>query len=138
MFKDTREELKRLEAALLGQDEPEDLAATRVLDPVSQEEIPQSLLNSDIFSQEELNILLEDDQSIGNTDHYANHANGYRSPIRADVYSGDRVDAEQLSQELLDEPKQGSITGLAILAGLLAVGILCVVVWWIARYWGVF
>lgn len=138
MFKDTQDELKRLEAALLGQNEPEDLAATRIIDPISETEIPQTLLDSDIFTQEELDLLLEDPQIIGDTDHYANHANDYASPVQADVYSGDRVDAEELSQELLEDDKDGSITGLAICAALLTVGILCVAVWWIARYWGAF
>lgn len=137
MFKDAREELKRLEAALLGEDVPEDLAATKILEPVAEEDIPQELPESDMFTQEELNTLLED-QTYGNVGHYANAANGYRRPVQADVYNGDRVDAQELSQELLEEPKQGSITGLAICAALLAVGILCVAVWWIARYWGAF
>ena len=138
MFKDTQDELKRLEAALLGQDEPEDLAATRIIDPISETDIPQSLLESDFFTQEELDILLEDPQTIGNTDHYANHANDYASPVRADVYNGDRVDTEELSQELLDDSKEGSVTGLAICAALLALGILGVALWWFTRYWGAF
>lgn len=138
MFKDAREELKRLEAALLGEDVPEDLAATQIIQPMKDEEdIPQELLDSDMFTQEELNILLQD-ETYGNTTHYANAANGYRRPVQAEVYNGDRINADELSQELLEEPKQGSITGLAICAALLAVGILCVAVWWIARYWGAF
>ena len=129
MFKDTEEELKRLEAELLADEE----------EALPEEELDQEAepLDDDLLTDEELNALLDDTRIFGSATVYQNHANNYGQQIKA--YNADTLDQdpEDLSQELLEENKGGT-GGLIALACVLAIGILCVAVWWVARYWGMF
>ena len=131
MFKDTEKELRRLEAELLAQDEQWE-----------EEPAEETASVDDILSDPELNALLGDTQVIGDVSAYQNHANNYGAQTRVlpHVYNNDHLDAdpEDFSEELLDQPKEKGVTALTITACLLAVGILCVAVWWVARYGGLF
>lgn len=125
MFKDTEKELRRLEAELLAEEEEND----------QEQEWEEALEDEDLLTDRELDVLLEDTQVIGAAPVYQNHANNYGNRI----YNADHLeqDVQDFSDELLEQSQERRSAGLVILACLLAVGILCVAVWWVARYWGV-
>ncbi len=113
MFKDTEKELRRLEAELLAQ-EPQ------------QDKTDEDALLEDILEE----YGSHKEQSQQSSLEYTQVYQGVR------VYNNDSVeqDPEELSQELLEEPKEKGVLALAITAGVLTVAILCTIVWWIARY----
>ncbi len=125
MFKDTEKELRRLEAELLAQEEEYD----------QEQEWEEEPEDEDLLTDRELDVLLEDTQVIGAAPAYQNHANNYGNRI----YNTDHLeqDVQAFSDELLQQSQERRSAGLVILACLLAVGILCVAVWWVARYWRV-
>lgn len=140
MFKDTEEELRRLEAELLAQEEEEEDWEQEDEEEVWQEPVEINALDEDLLNNRELDILLEDTQVFGEAGAYQNHANHYGTGSNhpARIYNSDRLEQtpEELSDELLEEPRRNT-TSLVVLACLLAVGILCVAVWWLLRFRGV-
>ena len=129
MFKDTEKELRRLEAELLAEEEEYDQEQDW------EEDWEEGSEDEDLLTDRELDVLLEDTRVIGTAPVYQNHANNYGNR----VYNADRLeqDVQDFSDELLEQPQERRSAGLVLLACLLAVGILCVAVWWVARYWRV-
>lgn len=141
MFKDTQEELQRLQEQLLEDEETkvlpnvdsflkkQDLSREDIQDEDSLEDIAD-LLNMD---EEELESLLKTREEPT----YRNFSNGYGNrPVPAyngdkeniDIYSDDDVLGEEIRQ------KPQSLRGLILTAlGLLA-GIAAVLLWWVVRY----
>ena len=140
MFKDTEEELRRLEAELLAQEEEEEDWEEADEEELWQEPVEINALDEDLLNNRELDILLEDTQVFGDTGAYQNHANHYGTGADnpAKIYNSDRLEQtpEELSDELLEEPGRNT-TALVVLACLLAAGILCVVLWWLLRLRGI-
>lgn len=149
MFKDAEKALREFEAELLAM-EAERKQATQKLP--AQEETEEQLFTEEwlteeasgqepdvqeFLTDEELDALLAQTQTIGQTADYRNHSNDYGAAVQA--YNTDRteLDPETLSEELETEDKKVT-TGLIATALLLSAGIVGVVVWWIIRYWGVF
>ena len=123
MFRDTKEELDRLEAELLDEEALEDA-------PEEQGSEEESL-----FNDEDLDVLLSDDQNIGDaagTDIYKNYSNGYRA------YNSDKTETtpEELSQELMKPGRDPVVTGLTALALVLVAAILGVMVWVLITFRG--
>lgn len=119
MFEDTKQELDRLQEALL--DEPE-------------QETPETLPGIDeLLQDEELQKLLQDEEEPGEAP-YHNAANAYGKNLV------DCDDCQVPVQEPVDEepaaPVKG-IRGLIIAAALLSVGIVLVVLWWLLRFRGI-
>lgn len=134
MFKDAERELRRLEAELLAQEEEE------YYDEDEYEEDYGDEYEEDdgLLSEETLDGLLDDSPAIGSA--YRNHANGYGQAKSVPVYNSDRLDRDpdDISREVLNTPRERGVAGLAVLAIVLALGILGVVLWWVGQYWGLF
>ena len=130
MFKDAERELRRLEAELLAQEEEEYYDEEDYEDEYDEDD--------GLLSEETLDELLDDAPAIGSA--YRNHANGYGQAKAVPVYNSDRLDRDpdDISREVLNTPRARGVTGLAVLAILLALGILGVVIWWAGQYWGLF
>ena len=114
MFRDSKEELNRLEAELLEDNTPEET----------------------LLDEEQLDALLEDDRSIGSAESaslYRNYSTGYRA------YNADKtdIDPETLSQELLTPGRDKVVTGLTALAIFLLLAILGILGWVLLTVWGV-
>jgi len=123
MYKDAKEELKRLEEALLEEEEDQQAetaeAAETDIDALleqTKEMLEKSSDETQVFhwSPEEL-------QRSGR------------------VYNADRTDEDlqQFAEQVRDGGKK-SLTGWIITAAVLAAGIAAVVIWWIIRYGGAF
>lgn len=124
MFRDTKEELDRLEAELLEDDMPE--AETAEL----QEEQEEDLLN-----EEALDALLSDDHKFGGAegaDIYKNYSNGYRA------YNSDKTELspEALSQELTAKERDPVVVGLTALALILVAAIMGALIWVLIAFRG--
>lgn len=117
MFRDTQEELQRLEAALL-----------------SGEETPDA-------EEQDLEALLEDTHPAGGRVVYQNFSNDYGKNLRNfassyKAYNADKTDEdpETYSQALL-APEKGT-GGLIVLAVVLTLCIAAVAVYWLVCYRG--
>lgn len=124
MFRDTKEELDRLEAELLSEDEEEE-----IYEDAGEE--PEELLD-----ENQLDSLLQDTQRIGPVDGtviYKNYSNGYKA------YNSDKtdLDPEELSQEILKPQRDPVVTGLTALALFLLVAILGVLAYVLLSFWGI-
>lgn len=126
MFKDRSEELRRLEEALLEEEEydvQEETAAD-----ISGDE---ALLTDDILDE-----LLEDTVPAKGAVTYQNFSNDYGNSYTAyntDVTDGD---LDEYCEQVQQAPKKDN-TGLVILACLLALGILGIVIYMMLRYGGI-
>ena len=120
MFKDRNQELQRLEQALL-EEETEELPAAEEL--VEDEEL---------LTDEALNELLEDVAPGKNSVPYQNFSNDYGQIYNSDVTD---EDLDEYCEEVLDESKP-SYTGLIVFICVLALGILGVLIYLMARYGG--
>ena len=123
MFRDTKEELNRLEAELRKETEP----ATHF--EVQQTE------GEDLLDEEELDILLSEGHNFGNAEGsniYKNYSNGYRA------YNSDKTETspEELGEDLMQPARDPVVTGLTALALLLTAGILGVLVWVLITFRG--
>ena len=121
MHKDTREELKRLEEALLEEEE--------LLDEQAQQE-------------DDIDALLEETKKL--TQQYGDETQVFRWESQdlqqtARVYNTDKTDEdlEQFAQKVMEEPAKG-IKGLVITAIALASAIVLVLIVWFIRYGGAF
>ena len=118
MFKDTKDELERLEAVLL--DDNADEAPTEVLPT--------------IFDDNTLDALLSEDHSFGNTENadiYKNFSNGYG----ASKEGGDEEAYEEYESDT-EPARDPVVTGLTILAIVLVAGILGVLLWALITFRG--
>ncbi len=116
MFRDTKEELERLEQ-LLREEETEEV------------EVPQE--EEEDYSQ----FLQEEGEAPQGPVVYQNFSNGYGSQLRNyatgyKAYNADKTDTdlEQLSQEVLEEKKSPAIWLVAAVLGLMA-AVLGVIIW---------
>ena len=57
-----------------------------------------------------------------------------RQLAEAEVYNSDRTDAEPVDLDEEESPERKSLTGLAILAVLLTMGIVAMVIWFLLGY----
>lgn len=128
MFRDKEEELQRLQAELLQQDEPDE-----------PEELPAEE-DEELLDEEELDELLKDTRATQDTIIYQNFSNEYGKQLRNfannyKAYNTDKLDLdpEELSRQL-DAPKRN--TGLLATAALLAVAVLAMVCYLLLRYRG--
>lgn len=116
MFKDAKEELKRLEEALLEEEEDQqaDEDVEALLDQ-AKEMLEQTSDETQVFRWQP-----EELQRSGR------------------MYNSDRTDEDlqQFSEQVRGGEKK-SLTGLIIIAAILAAGIVAVVIWWILRYGGI-
>ena len=123
MFKDKKEELKRLAEALMEADAP-----TQVIPPLEQpEEAP---------AEEE--ILPEEPYTFGKETPatYYNYANNYgRVPVRNTDHTD--TDLEEFSDAVYEDPEPKGIRGLSILAACLLLAIAGVLAYYILRFKGV-
>ena len=123
MFRDQEEELQRLQAELLEQEEPE------------QQPEQEELLDEDALEE-----LLQDTRPAEGAVIYQNFSNDYGKKLRNyangyQVYNTDRtdLDPEELSKQL-DPPKKN--TGLLVLTGLLAAACLALAAYLLLQYRG--
>ena len=131
MFQDTKEELARLEAELLEDDED-----------ITEQEDPEELLETIIQEvHQEEPVDMDATQAFLGSHYTGNIPPVPKAPERQDskAYNGDRVEPEArfYEEEAYGEQRQGSITGLLVTAAVLSTGILAVVIFWMIRYWGV-
>lgn len=124
MFRDTKEELERLEAELLEEEAAEDISG-------EAEEAPEALLD-----EEQLDALLQDTQKFGPAESaaiYKNYSNSYKA------YNSDKTDEdpEALSDALLKPRRDPVVTGLTVLALVLLAAILGVLVWVLLIFRGI-
>lgn len=133
MFKDAKEELKRLEAELLAEESIQEA-----------DTLPEETPDEDILDEVALNALLQETQKIGNAGEYQNFSNHYGSVLDDRtrvfrVYNTDKTDPDldSYANAVQEEPRKSSLTGLIITACLLTAGILGMLVWWLLRYWGI-
>lgn len=121
MWRDAEEELQRLEAELLAEEEPveeEDLLEDALLDELLQDTRAENVGVYQNFSNDYGKKL-------------RNYASGYKA------YNSDKTDEDlECYSETVREPEKG-ITGLVITAIALTLGILAVLAWWLLRYRGV-
>lgn len=131
MFKDAKEELKRIEAELLAEEEvqPEEL------------EPQEELSATQILEEELLNSFLEETQKIDNVEEYQNYSNRYGAGLDDrtrvfQIYNTDKSDPDlqQYADAVREEPKKEKLTGLIVTAALLTAGILGVLIWWLLRF----
>ncbi len=119
MYKDAKEELQRLEDALLEEDLPEE----ELPEEPADEETPEAISVEDLMAEtRRIDIIENGEEQI---------------PDLAEtrrIYNTDQldVDLEEYTQQVQEEPK--SLTGLLITATALAAGVIGVLVWWLVRY----
>lgn len=134
MFKDAKEELKRIESELLAEE------------ALDQENTPQEEpADDELLDDATLNALLEETQTIGDAATYINYSNQY---ITAQddktrvfqIYNTDKSDPklDDYADAVLEEPRSGKFTGLIVTAAILSAGIVGILVWWVFHYWGSF
>lgn len=119
MFRDTKEELDRLEAELLAQEEPAQ----------SQEDALEEALLDEILKEYGADAQQEESTVI-----YKNYSNGYTA------YNSDKTDEdlEEFSEAVREPKKDRSILVLSIVALVLMAGILGILAWWIVNLRGLF
>ena len=121
MFKDRNAELRRLEEALL---EEEELAQVLPSDDTPEDE--------DLLADEVLDELLEDTAPMQTSVPYQNYSNDYGNAYNADSVD---VDLDDYSEQLQNTGKKDH-SGLVIIACLLALGVLGVVIFLLLRQGG--
>lgn len=129
MFRDTQEELKRLEAQLLAEeDEPveEEAGEEEEIDDIQLEELLKSISDDEEEEVEEFFKTTVTDSGVRN---YANHYRAYNTDKTDD-------DLDSYSEEVRNPDRNRGVLGLSIVALLLMAGILAVLVWWLVRFQG--
>ena len=113
MYKDAKEELQRLENALLEEE----------LTQIPDEE------------NEDLNLLMAETRRITGLEDADDIVPDMEATRR--IYNADRtdVDMKDYTEQILENT--GSLTGLSITAAVLAAGIVGVLLWWFLRYGGI-
>ena len=117
MFRDTGDELKRLEEELLAEEE---------IQETEEELFPEDALYPDLYEEEtQPRAYITEQASMHATRKYR-------------LVNTDRVDCdlETFSQAVEKPKKDKLLTFLTVLAILLTVGIVCVVLYWVYCIWG--
>ena len=132
MFHDAQEELKRLEAELLAEEDS----------PVQE---PESPAQDDLPEEDDLDILLAQTQRIETPEGasvYRNYSNDYGKSLRNyasgyKAYNTDKTDEdlEEFSQQVYSPRKKG-LTGLVVTALLLTAAIFAVLCYLVVRFGG--
>ena len=119
MFRDTKEELERLQQQLLEDEE---------IPQLTPEEEEALVMERNIFD------LVSEEESGEHEGAYSNFANDYQ----AEAYNTDQsdVDLEELSEAVM-EPRKENLTGLLILMMVLLAGIVGILGYWVLLYLGV-
>lgn len=126
MFRDAKEELNRISAELLAEED------TQEIENAPQEELSAT----QILDEELLNSFLDETQKIENVDTYQNYSNQYGTQTQVfQAYNTDEsdLDFQQYADMVYEAPKKEKLTGLIFVAILLAMGILGVLIWWLLR-----
>ena len=126
MFRDAKEELNRISAELLAEED------TQEIENAPQEELSAT----QILDEELLNSFLDETQKIENVDTYQNYSNQYGTQTQVfQAYNTDEsdLDFQQYADMVYETPKKEKLTGLIFVAILLAMGILGVLIWWLLR-----
>ena len=126
MFRDAKEELNRISAELLAEED------TQEIENAPQEELSATK----ILDEELLNSFLDETQKIENVDTYQNYSNQYGTQTQVfQAYNTDEsdLDFQQYADMVYEAPKKEKLTGLIFVAILLAMGILGVLIWWLLR-----
>lgn len=131
MFRDTQEELKRLEAQLLAEeDEPVEEETgekeEEEIDDIQLEELLKSISEDEEEEVEEFFKTTVIDSSVRN---YANHYKAYNTDKTDE-------DLDSYSEEVRNPDSNRGVLGLSIVALLLMAGILAVLVWWLVHFQG--
>ena len=131
MFRDAKEELRRLEAELLAaeREESEQARADRLLEEFLAEE------DGDFEDDEDI-LAIYPESLVSRGTPYRNFSNNYGRGRPAPVaYNTDSVDEdlEEYSDEVYEEPKD-DLRGLILLAMVLLAGILGMLAFWAVRY----
>ena len=124
MFRDTSEELARLEAELLAEEEPE-----QEQQPLEEEDV-----------EEDLPWRFDDTRPAEGRVIYQNYSNDYGKGLR-NYASGYRAynaddsdeDLDTYAEDVYQGKKEKGILGLAVTACLLALAIAAVVILWFAK-----
>ena len=117
MYKDAKEELKRLEEALLEEEE-------------TQPEKPDEDADLDALLEQARELLKEPSDET-----QVFHWQPEELKGTAHVYNTDKMDGDLDSfSEEVRSGGQKSLTGLVVTAIALAAGIVAVLIWWIVRY----
>lgn len=134
MFKDTKEELERIQQELLEEQ------ATQRFEPVHEGQEKSEI--DGLLEDAELEALLrETTQAPKRSVVYKNYSNNYGKDVRnfANGY-GDQREAPEEEPEAAEEidktPADSGLRGPLITAGILLGGILLVLLWWIVQYGG--
>lgn len=127
MFRDTLEELKRLEAQLLAEeDAPIEEEAAEEIDDIQLEELLRSISDDGEEEVDAFDKTTVFDSSVRN---YANHYKAYNTDKTDE-------DLDRYSEEVRNPDSNRGVLGLSIVALLLMAGILAVLVWWLVRFQG--
>ncbi len=131
MFRDTKEELKRLEQQLLAEEDEQ--IQEESAEDISSEELEE--LKQLLESNSEEPMITEDDDFdiVRNFDgQVRNYANNYKA------YNSDKsdTDLESYSEEVRNPSQDRSESFLTVLALVLLAGILGVLAWWLVRFKG--
>ncbi len=119
MYKDAKEELKRLEEALLEEEEIRTEESEEDLDALLQQ--AKELLEEPSDETQVFHWQPEELKKAGR------------------VYNTDKTDEDlERFSEAVRSGEKKSLTGLIITAAALAAGIVAVLIWWIVRYGGAF
>ena len=133
MFKDTQEELERLEEELLAEEEPEELPEAE------PEEWDFSQFDQDVFDQDEPTMIYP-----GGAHRFQQELDEAQRrpkstpPVRARNTDRTDEDLEAYSDQVWDPDsgKDRGLTYLAILAVVLTAALVLVVAWWVLRFRG--
>ena len=126
MFRDTKEELKRLEEELLAE---EDLPKMEQDEEEISEETLSKLMDGDTV------VIRQEDLEKAAKTRPARHG---RYVGRYEAYNTDKADADlgEYSEEVRRPKKDRSILALSILALVLLAAIFGVLIWWLVRFRG--
>lgn len=125
MYKDAKEELQRLEDALLEEDVPEE--------ELPEEDLPEEELPEEPAEDEEAaKALMAETRRIGSFEEAEELISDLAATRR--IYNADQldVDLEEYAEAVQQEPK--GMNGLIITAAALAAGVVGILVWWLLRY----
>lgn len=126
MFRDAQEELKRLDAQLLAEEDepiqeeeeaPEDIRLEELLKAIEEDEKDEVLSRTTVPE--------------GGIRNYANHYKAYNTDKTDE-------DLDRYSQQVRQTGNNRGVFGISVLALLLMAGILAVLVWWLVRFQGLF
>lgn len=131
MFRDTKEELERLERALLAEEEQEKIEEAD-FESTNFEEEPEEEWDSGF------DALLDDPDDFGeeNPSIYHNYSNGYgrKQPVQYNAYHSNQTDENPVEfSEAVQEPRQRDFGFIAVVC-ILLLGIAGVLLWCVLHF----